>query len=105
MTTFDDKEKAAENKYAHDREIDFKVLARAHKLLGLWVAGKMRLAGAQAEEYAKSLVMADLAKANQQHLFHKIKTDLLAHDVHITDHDLRMEMHQLEQKAREQVAG
>ncbi len=103
MTAFDDKEKAAENKYAHDQELDFKVHARAHKLLGLWAAGKMGLSGLVAEEYANSLITLDLAKTNPRHLFEKIRGDLLAKDVHMSDHDIHAEMHRLEGLARKQV--
>jgi hypothetical protein len=105
MTTFDDKEKAAENKYAHDKEQEFKVHARAHKLLGLWAAGKMGLSGAQAEEYAALIVTVDMAKANPQHLFKKIKNDLFDKNVHISDHDIHAEIHRLEELAKQQVHG
>lgn len=102
MTSFDDKEKAAENKYVRDKEREFKYRARAHKLLGLWVASKMGLSGAKAEEYAVSLVTIDLAKADPQQLFHKIRTDLLANQIHVADHDLRKEMHRFEQQAKQE---
>ncbi len=103
MTTFDDKEKAAENKYAHDRELEFRVHARAHKLLGLWVAGKIGLSGAAAEEYAATIVTADLAKSNPKHLFEKIKTDLVAKKINLSDHDINAEIHRLEHLAHQQV--
>jgi hypothetical protein len=102
---FDDKEKGAENKYAHDKEQEFKAHARAHKLLGLWAAGKMKLAGAQAEEYAAALVTGELQQADMHHIFEKIRHDLLTHDVHVTDHDIRVELNRLEMLAREQVKG
>jgi hypothetical protein len=103
MTTFDDKEKAAENKYVQDKETEFKVHARAHKLLGLWAAGKMGLFGAAAEAYAASIVMADFTAPH--HLFEKIRNDLLSNAVHISDHDIHMEIHRLEHLARQQVVG
>jgi hypothetical protein len=105
MTTFDDKEKAAENKYAHDKELEFKIHARAHKLLGLWAAGKMGLSGALAEEYATSIVTAGFAGAAPHTLFEQVKTDLWAKDIHLTDNDIKAEMHRLEHIAREQLVG
>jgi len=103
MTTFNDKEKAAENKYAHDKELEFITHARAHKLLGLWAAGKMGLSGASAEEYAARLVKAELEKTDLHHVFEKIRHDLLAHDVHVTDHEIKAELNRLEHIAREQL--
>ena len=39
MSTFDERKKAFEKKFAHDSEIQFKVEARRNKLLGLWASG------------------------------------------------------------------
>src|SRR6185436_20277793 len=43
MTTFDDREKAFENIYARDQEMQFKIVARRNRLLGMWAAAKMGL--------------------------------------------------------------
>ena len=61
MSGFDKREEAFENKFAHDEELLFKVLARANMMLGLWAAEKLGKTGAEAEEYAKSLVAQDVA--------------------------------------------
>ena len=50
MATFNDREKAAEAKFSHDQETDFKVMARRNKLLGLWVAEYLDIVGDEAEE-------------------------------------------------------
>ena len=50
MTTFNDREKAFENKFAHDEEIQFKTFARRNKLLGLWAANLLGKTGAEADE-------------------------------------------------------
>ena len=60
MTTFDKREEVFENKFAHDEELRFKAHARRNKLVGLWAAGKLGLAGEAAEAYAKAVVTADL---------------------------------------------
>ena len=62
MTTFDDREKSFEKKFEHDQELQFKVNARKNKLLGLWAAGLMGKTGADAEAYAKDIVMAEFEK-------------------------------------------
>ena len=59
MTTFDKREEGFEKQFAHDEELKFKASARRNKLLGLWAAEKLGLSGAQAEAYAKEVVMAD----------------------------------------------
>ena len=62
MTTFDDREKAFEKKFEHDQDLQFKATARKNKLLGLWAAGLMGKSGADAEAYAKEVVVADFEK-------------------------------------------
>ncbi|ALG90297.1 MAG: DUF1476 domain-containing protein [Confluentimicrobium sp.] len=76
MTTFDDRENAFENKFAHDEEMKFKAQARANKLLGLWAAELMGLSGEEAAEYAKSVVKADFEEAGHEDVFRKVAGDL-----------------------------
>ena len=66
MTTFNEREKAFEKKYEHDQDLQFKVNARKNKLLGLWAAGLMGKSGADAEAYAKDVVLADYREARRQ---------------------------------------
>ena len=60
MTTFDKREEAFEQQFAHDEELKFKATARRNKLLGLWAAEKLGLTGAEADSYALSVVMVDV---------------------------------------------
>ena len=76
MTTFDDREKAFENKYAHDAEMQFKAEARRNKLLGLWAAGLLGKSGDEANDYALSVVMADLEEAGTEDVVRKVAADL-----------------------------
>ena len=59
MSTFGEREKAFEDKYKHDQELQFKVEARRNKLIGLWAAEQMGLSGGDADAYAKEVVAAD----------------------------------------------
>ena len=68
-TTFDKREEGFEKKFAHDEELRFKASARRNKLLGIWAAGKMGLTGAEAEAYAKEVVMADFEEAGDHDVF------------------------------------
>lgn len=103
MTQFDNREKAFESKYAHDQELAFKVMARRNKLLGLWAAGEMGLSGDVAAEYAKDVVKSDFQEAGDDDVFRKVKADLDAKQLAITDHRLRKEMDDLLVEAKRQV--
>ena len=76
MSTFDDREHAFENKYAHDAEMVFKAAARCNKMVGLWAAGLMGKSGADAANYAKTVVIADLEEAGHEDVVRKVAADL-----------------------------
>ena len=76
MTTFDDRESAFENKFAHDEEMNFKAAARGHKKLGLWAAELLGKSGDDAEDYAKSVVLADFEEAGHEDVYRKVAGDL-----------------------------
>ncbi|MDF1873225.1 DUF1476 domain-containing protein [Vannielia sp.] len=76
MSTFDDRENAFENKFAHDAEMQFKAEARRNKLLGLWAAGLMGKAGDDALNYAKEVVKADFEEAGDEDVYRKVAGDL-----------------------------
>lgn len=97
----EDREKGFERKFALDEELMFKANARRAKLMGLWAAEKMGLAGAEADAYAKSVVVADLAEAGEEDLFRKIRGDLDSKKVSVSDHQIR---HAMEEKLAEAVA-
>jgi hypothetical protein len=99
MTTFDKREEGFEKQFAHDEELRFKATARRNKLLGLWAAQHLGLAGADAEAYAKSVVMADFEEAGDHDVFRKIRTDFDAKKVEQSDHQIRRTMDELLAKA------
>ena len=76
MTTFDERESAFENKFAHDAEMQFRAEARANKLLGLWAAELMNKTGTDAEDYAKEVVKADFEEAGHEDVVRKVAGDL-----------------------------
>lgn len=103
MTTFDDRERAAEAKYAMDETLKFKLMARRNKLLGLWAADLMGLAGADAEAYAKSVVLSDLEEVGDDDVFRKVRADFDTAGVDRTDARIREQMAELLPVAREQL--
>ncbi|MDF2232914.1 DUF1476 domain-containing protein [Albimonas sp. CAU 1670] len=103
MTTFDDREKAFENKYAHDEEMRFRAQARRDRLLGLWAAGLMGLEGDAAADYARSIVVEDLKEAGDDDVYRKVKADMEAKN--LSTDGLRAKMEELLIEAKVQVMG
>jgi hypothetical protein len=103
MTTFDDREKAFEKKYQHDQDLQFKTTARKNKLLGLWAAGLMGKSGADAEAYAKEVVVADLEKPGDSDVIEKLAKDLAAAGKPTEDHTIRKQSERLMAEAKAQL--
>ena len=76
MTTFDDREKSFENKFAHDAEMQFKAEARRNRLLGLWAADLLGKDGEEAEAYAREVIKADFQEVGDEDVFRKLSGDL-----------------------------
>jgi hypothetical protein len=99
MTTFDKREEGFEKKFAHDEDLKFKANARRNKLLGLWAAEKLGISGAEADAYAKAVVMADFDEPGDGDVFKKIRTDFDAKGVAQSDQQIRRTMDELLAKA------
>jgi len=99
MTTFDKREEAFEQQFAHDEELRFKATARRNKLLGLWAAEKLGLKGAEADSYALSVVMSAFEDTGDHDVMHKIQKDFDAKGVTQSDHQISREMSELMAKA------
>ena len=78
MSSFEDRKKSFENKFAHDQELQFKVSARRNKYLGEWVSQILNFNPDQEKEYIQSVIKADFAEAGDQDVFRKIKEDVEA---------------------------
>lgn len=78
MTTFDDRERAFESKFAHDQEMAFRVTARRNRLIGEWAARLMGLTPAETDSYAKSVVQADFEEAGDDDIVRKLLGDLIS---------------------------
>lgn len=102
MTTFDDRERAFENIYARDQEMQFKVAARRNRLLGAWAAGLMGLTEAEADAYAKDVVRADFEEAGDEDVIRKLLGDLTSAGVDIDDARIREAMEAKHVEARRQ---
>jgi hypothetical protein len=100
-TTFDKREEGFEKQFAHDEELRFKAMARRNKMLGLWAAGILGKNGADAEAYAKEVVMADFEEAGDNDVFRKVAKDLEAKG--ITEQQIRTQMAELLAQAIAQI--
>lgn len=103
MTTFDDRERGFESKFALDQEQEFKAGARRNKLLGQWAAGLMGLALARVDEYAKAVVKSDFELPGDEDVLRKVFEDLKGSGVAVTEGDVRMKMDELLAQARDQI--
>ncbi len=103
MSTFDKREEGFERKFAHDEEVRFKARARRNKLIGLWAAGKLGLAGDAAEAYAKEIVIVDFEEPGDDDVFARIRKDFDAKGVDQSDHQIRRTIEEMMAKAVEDV--
>lgn len=100
MSSFDDRENAFENKYAHDAEMQFKAEARRNKLLGLWAAELLGKSGDAAADYAKEVVKSDFEEAGDEDVFRKVAGDL---DDAADEDTIRAKMTELMAEAKAQI--
>ena len=98
MSSFEDREKSFEKKFAHDEELQFKVSARRNKYLGQWASQILGYDQEKETEYIHSVIKADFEEAGDEDVFRKIKTDLKNHN--ISDEEIRKKMDELNEKAK-----
>ncbi|MBZ0149215.1 MAG: DUF1476 domain-containing protein [Pseudorhodoplanes sp.] len=103
MTTFDKREEGFEKKFAHDEELKFKAYARRNKLLGLWAAAELGKTGADAEAYAKEVVLADFEEAGDGDVVRKVVNDLKSKGV--TEADVAAKLNEFLQQAVAQITA
>jgi hypothetical protein len=103
MTTFDKREEGFEKKFAIDEEQKFKAMARRNRLLGLWVAEQLGIAGEAAAAYAREVVAADFEEAGHGDVVHKVTGDLAAKGIALPEPQLRAKMDELMLQAILQV--
>ena len=95
MSTFEDREKGFESKFALDEELRFKATARRNKTLGLWAAGLLGKSGEDAEAYAKDVVLSDLKTAGHEDIVEKVKADLDAAGKGVSEGEIRVKLEEL----------
>ncbi len=98
MSSFEEREKSFEKKFAHDEELQFKISARRNKYIGQWTSQILGYNSEQEKEYIQSVIKADFAEAGDEDVFRKIKADLKDHN--ILEEEIRKKMDELNEKAK-----
>ena len=105
MTTFDDRERAFETKFARDEEMAFRVTARRNRLVGVWAAGLMSLTPEETDAYAKAVVQADFEETGDEDVIRKLLGDLVSANVDMDEARVRSALHDASIEARRQLMG
>ncbi|MCB2049346.1 MAG: DUF1476 domain-containing protein [Novosphingobium sp.] len=105
MTSFEDRERAEEAKFAHDQDMQFRIQARRNRLLGEWAAARMNLSQAETDAYAKSVVQADFEEAGDEDVIRKLLGDLTSAGVDTSDAEVRAALEEKTVEARRALMG
>ena len=103
MTTFDDREKGFEKKFALDQDLKFRAESRRNRLLAEWAAAKLGITGDALPDYVRSVVKADLEEKGDEDVFRKLHSDFAAAGVKVSDEEIRTAMGQLLAKAVQDI--
>src|SRR5687768_5035143 len=103
MSTFDDRERAFETKYARDQEMQFRITARRNRLLGQWAANLMGLSQAEADAYASDVIRADFEEAGDEDVIRKVLGDLTAAGVETNESEIRETLDHKTAEAKRQL--
>ena len=100
MSSFDDRKKGFENKFAHDEEALFRINAKRNKFLGEWVADKLKKTDKDKEDYILEVIKSDMLEPGDEDVFRKVKNDLLQGGVDSVDEEIRNKMNEFMETAK-----
>jgi len=103
MTTFDERERTEETRYKHDQELTFKARNRGNRMFGMWVAEQLDLTGEAADSYAKDVVVADFESPGDEDILTKVRADLAAKSIEVSDHQLQKHLLEFRGVAMQQL--
>ena len=98
MSSFEDRKKSFEKKFAHDEELQFKINAKKNKYIAEWVSTILEFKEEQKNQYIQEVIKADFAEVGDEDVFRKIKSDLS--EKNIDDNEIRSKMRELNEKAK-----
>ena len=105
MKKLDERKKGFEGKFARDQELEFKILARRNKYLGVWAAEKLGLSGEEVNVYFSEVVKSDLEEEGDMDVFRKVRADFDEKNILISDEELRQSMDQFLLQSKEEIIG
>ena len=105
MTTFEDRERGEEAKFARDEDMQFRIQARRNRLLGQWAAERMGLSAAETDAYAKSVVQADFEEAGDEDVIRKLLGDLVSAGIDANEGEVRTALAEKAIEARRALMG
>lgn len=100
MSGFSDRERGQEEKFAREQDQEFRVHARRDKMLGLWVAEQLGLAGDEANAYAMTLVKADMREPGDDDVVQQALADLAEKGLSASEEEIRSQMDKFEAHVR-----
>jgi hypothetical protein len=103
MSVFDERRRGFEEKFRLEEELCFKLTARRNHLFGRWAAGALGLCANAAEDYARSVVFADLQQPGDDDVIVKVEKDLSANSILMTREQLRQKLAEFAREARAQM--
>ena len=104
MSTFEDRKKGFEGKFAHDEETLFKINAKRNKLLGEWVVDKLKKTDKDKEDYILEVIKSDMAEPGDEGVFRKVKNDLSQSGFDNIDEEIRNKMNEFMEVAKKTVS-
>jgi hypothetical protein len=105
MTTFDERQKGFEKKFAMDQDLKFRAESRRNKMIAEWAGAKLGITGAALDDYIKAVRKADLVEKGDDDVFRKIRGDLDAKGIAVTDNEIREAMLKFLETAVAQIQG
>ena len=105
MTTFDEREKSFEKKFAHDQDLRFKAESRRNKMIAEWAGAKLGISGAAMDDYIKSVRKADLAEKGDDDVIRKLVKDFSDKGIKVAESEIRNQMSEFLAKAVADLEG
>ena len=102
MTSFDERKKGFEKKFAHDEEKQFKINAKKNKFLAEWASQILGHDDDKQKQYVQDIIKADFAEVGDEDVFRKLNTDLK--DKNISEEEIRKKMQECNEKATTEVS-
>jgi len=89
MTTFDERERAFENLFAHEEKLRFLALVRRNQLLARWAAEMIGLRGSEYQWYVRTFMEGAVQGESEEILFDRIRTDFVACGIDTSEEGIR----------------